>query len=123
MQEALYHAHLLDHARNPRNKGVLEDVAGVHASNPSCGDTLMLYVATDGTTITEIAFTGEGCALSQSGASMLTEALKGTTLAKARAMTEDEALALFGAEITYARKKCALLAFRAFEDWIHTNNP
>ena len=74
--EDLYREVILDHYKNPRGHGVIED-ADAHAEgmNPLCGDEVAIYVALgdDGDTIDEVKFSGRGCAISQAATSMLTE--------------------------------------------------
>ncbi|HYS71744.1 MAG TPA: SUF system NifU family Fe-S cluster assembly protein [Thermoplasmata archaeon] len=84
----LYQEVILDHSRNPRNFRKL-DPADRHAdgTNPLCGDRITLYLKLDGGTIAAVGFQGQGCAISKSSASMMTDAVKGKT--------EDEARALF----------------------------
>ncbi len=131
--EAIYQELILDHYRSPRNRSVLEDAdVVVTHRNPLCGDELVVYLAMDGKTIREARFTGQGCAISQAAASMLTGALRGSTKADARALLacyssmmqgdaaciEDPSLgdlrALAGVTRLPARVKCALLPADAF---------
>jgi len=81
----LYQEMILDHGKRPRNFRVQGDGAG-HAEghNPLCGDRITVYVQTDGDTIADVSFQGSGCAISTASASMMTEALKGKTLADTR---------------------------------------
>jgi nitrogen fixation NifU-like protein len=90
--DALYQEIILDHFRSPRNFGKLDGPAtGVHHENPSCGDQLDLQVRLDDQQrIGRIKFYGRGCAISQSSASMMTELVKGKTVAEAH-----EAIASF----------------------------
>lgn len=80
----LYQEVILDHNRRPRNFRKIE-APSHHAEgyNPLCGDRLNLYVQVSGETITDIAFEGSGCAISKASASLMTDALKGRTLAEA----------------------------------------
>jgi len=76
--EELYREVILDHYRNPRNKGHLEDPqASAQGVNPLCGDEITIEVSFDGDKVSEIAVEGQGCSISQSSASMMTEAIKG----------------------------------------------
>jgi nitrogen fixation NifU-like protein len=89
--DELYQSVILDHAKRPRNHGELPDAdACVHADNPSCGDELTLYVnfSEDGTKLAEIKFTGQGCAISQASASLMTQKLRGKTSAEAEHLRE-----------------------------------
>ncbi len=86
----LYQELILDHNRRPRNRRAIEG-ASRHAvgHNPLCGDRLTLYVNLDeGERIADIAFEGSGCAISTASASLLTEAVKGKTVAEAHALFE-----------------------------------
>ena len=113
MYADLYHARLLDHAKHPRNKCVLEHAtAVVPVSNSSCGDALTLYLAVRDERIAEVSFTGEGCAVSQAAASLLTEKVRGMEIRAAAALTEADVCALLGTEIAPARRTCAFLALK-----------
>ncbi|HEX6850299.1 MAG TPA: SUF system NifU family Fe-S cluster assembly protein [Candidatus Polarisedimenticolaceae bacterium] len=85
----LYQEVILDHSKRPRNRRAIEGASHLaNGRNPLCGDTLVLYLAVDGDVIRDVAFQGEGCAISTASASMLTDAVKGKTVAQARAMFE-----------------------------------
>lgn len=87
--EALYQELILDHYRRPRNRGELPDASITIAHrNPLCGDELTVALALDGTRITDARFTGQGCAISQAAASMLTSAMRGATVGEARALLD-----------------------------------
>lgn len=86
----LYQEVILDHNRSPRNYGGL---SGANRSaighNPLCGDQLTVYLSVDGAGVIQgIAFLGKGCAISKSSASLMTEAVKGRTVAEAEALFE-----------------------------------
>lgn len=85
----LYQEVILDHNRRPRNFHVLQDASHrAEGYNPLCGDRLTLYLKIDCGVIREAAFEGSGCAISKASASLMTEAVKGQTLADARALFE-----------------------------------
>jgi nitrogen fixation protein NifU and related proteins len=89
--EDLYREIILDHYRNPRNKGVLEAPASkTDGVNPSCGDEISVYLLLDGqgdtATVSDIKIGGVGCSISQSSASMMSSAVKGKTVGEARAL-------------------------------------
>lgn len=108
----LYRDEILEHYRRPHNFGTLEEPdASVEGANPLCGDriTLMLAVGEDGR-IADVAFTGRGCAISQASASMLTDEIRGRSVAEVEALTNQVVLDLLGIEISPARLKCALLS-------------
>ena len=80
----LYQELILDHNRRPRNFGVLANATRVaHGHNPLCGDKVTVFVALDGDRITGVSFDGSGCAISKASASLMTDAVKGHTLAEA----------------------------------------
>src|SRR5687768_11297163 len=87
MDEALrdlYQDTILEHNKRPRNLRALPDAsAKKEGFNPLCGDRLTLYLKVDGDRITDAAFQGNGCAISTSSASLMTEAVKGKTVAEA----------------------------------------
>ncbi len=132
--EELYQQVILDHSRRPRNFGPLEgDATRVHGDNPSCGDEIHLAVrfGADGG-VEEVKFTGQGCAISQASASLMTLKLKGRTRAEAESLlaafhdlvTKEVAeppkqlgdlRLLQGVRKFPQRVKCAMLSWRAFE--------
>jgi len=83
----LYRDVILEHKRNPRNYGRLDphDASAV-GHNPLCGDSLSLTLRLDGGAITDLRFTGEGCAISVASASLMSEAVKGKPLAEVEAL-------------------------------------
>jgi nitrogen fixation NifU-like protein len=85
---ALYEEVILDHNRSPRNWGEIPGALHVAGTNPLCGDKISLSVLVDGDVITDIKFTGEGCAISKASASMMTQAIKGKTRREAEALFE-----------------------------------
>lgn len=128
----LYRELILDHYRSPRNHGELPDApVRVEGVNPVCGDEIHIDLRLDGGVINEISFWGQGCSISQSSASMLTERLKGRNVDEAgrviqnvRAMLIDSALpasdlgdleALEGVAKLPVRVKCALLCWNVLE--------
>ena len=88
--EDLYREIILDHYRNPRNRGELDAPPAhrVEGFNPLCGDRLTLFLELDGDRITDVSFEGTGCAISRASASLMTDALKGKTVTEADALFE-----------------------------------
>jgi nitrogen fixation protein NifU and related proteins len=138
--EELYQQVILDHSRRPRNFGKLPDAIHVHGDNPSCGDEIDLCVrfAPDGA-VEDVKFTGQGCAISQASASLMTMKLKGKPRAEAEAMlrafhdlvtTEvadppkmlGDLRLIAGVRKFPQRVKCAMLAWRAFEQALQEPN-
>jgi len=82
----LYQEVILDHNRSPRNfRAIADATRKAKGHNPLCGDRLTLYVKLDGDRITDIAFEGAGCAISKASASLMTDAVKGHSIADATA--------------------------------------
>ncbi len=108
-----YREYILEHYRNPRNYGKLEN-PDVHAedSNPLCGDQLGMDLMVEGDLVKEVRFQGRGCAISQSAASMLSEMIEGKTVAEVRALGKEDVLDALGVPISPARTKCAFLSLR-----------
>ena len=115
----MYRQQILDHYRNPRNHGSLPDPTFSHEGyNPSCGDELEFDVelAEDGETVERVAFSGDGCAISQASASMLSQELPGMTLDEIEELDRDDVLELLGVEVTPMRIKCAVLGEKVVQD-------
>lgn len=130
----LYQDIILDHNKRPRNYRPLP-LATHHAegNNPMCGDEIEVFLRLDGDRIAEVTFQGQGCAISRASASLLTERLKGKTVAEAHAIGEEvlelfrdqgkemdltvhgDLAALGGVRQFPARIKCATLAWHAAE--------
>ncbi len=85
--EDLYREIILDHHRNPRNRGELPPPAP-HAvgHNPLCGDEIDVYLQVEGDVVTDVKVGGQGCSISQSSASMMSQAIKGRPVAEVRAL-------------------------------------
>jgi nitrogen fixation NifU-like protein len=125
----LYRDILLDHYRNPRNKGTLDaPTCSAEGANPLCGDVIRLEVALDDGTVDELRFSGTGCSISQASASMMTQYVAGKTIAEAERAVDDfqrmmiegaspvddfgDIEALVGVAKFPARVKCASLAWK-----------
>lgn len=87
--EDLYREIILDHYRNPRNRGELPvpPSTRVEGFNPLCGDEIVVYLDVDGDRVTDVRISGQGCSISQSSASMMSAAVKGRSLDEIRALT------------------------------------
>lgn len=115
----MYRQQILDHYRNPRNYGELAEPTFSHTGeNPMCGDTIHVDVVLDEDEerIERVAFHGEGCAISQASASMLTEKLRGMTLDELAALDRDDVIDMLGVDISPMRVKCAVLAEKVAQD-------
>lgn len=133
----LYQEIILDHSKSPRNSGELDDATGeAQGNNPLCGDRITVYVKLDGDRIVDARFVARGCAISVASASMMTELLKGKTVAEAEAAferfheqltgndgpeldDEDEMGALMGVRDFPTRIKCATLPWHTLNAALH----
>jgi nitrogen fixation NifU-like protein len=103
---------ILDHHDNPRNQRKIEG-AQIEGSggNPGCGDVVIVYLKLDKEgRVEDAAFQGEGCTISQAGASMITEGLVGMTLDEVRALSYEDVIEDMGREVVSSRTRCATLA-------------
>ncbi|HEX9317559.1 MAG TPA: SUF system NifU family Fe-S cluster assembly protein [Nitrososphaeraceae archaeon] len=117
MSDDIYREIILDHYRNPRNKGKLAiaDVS-VHDSNPLCGDEIDMHLKIDSNTIQDVKFEGRGCAISQASASMLTEMVMGKDLEFIKELKKEDILENIGlTNLGPARIKCALLSLKVLK--------
>lgn len=89
--EDLYREIILDHYRNPRNRGELEvpPARRVEGFNPLCGDEIVIYADIEDGVVKDLRIGGQGCSISQSSASMMSSAVKGRTVAEIRALTRE----------------------------------
>jgi nitrogen fixation protein NifU and related proteins len=120
--EDLYREVILDHYKNPRGHGVIEEAdAAAEGMNPLCGDEVAIYVAfgEDGETIDEVKFSGRGCAISQAATSMLMEMVQGRTANEVGELSKDELLEEIGIPLTPIRLKCALLGLGVLKVALH----
>jgi nitrogen fixation NifU-like protein len=125
----LYQQLILDHNKSPRNFRVLPDAnRTAQGTNPICGDNYTLYAKMDGDVVKEISFQGTGCAISKASASILTESLKGRTMAEVKSLFDKvhdmvttgtlagdvgKLAALAGVHKVPVRIKCAILPWHA----------
>jgi nitrogen fixation NifU-like protein len=122
MVDDMYREVILDHYKNPRGHGVIED-ADAHAEglNPLCGDEVTIYVQfdEDGETIDEVKFSGRGCAISQASTSMLMEMVQGRKADEIAALPKEKLLEEIGIPLTPIRLKCALLGLGVLKVALH----
>jgi|SRR5579864_34534 len=122
----IYQDQIMDHYRNPRNKGHLDAPdASYEDHNPLCGDTIRMDLrygpplhgdtTPEQRRITEIRFSGTGCAISQATASLLTEMVAGKTVVQARDVSKEDLLDELGITLSPTRLKCALLSLKVFK--------
>jgi nitrogen fixation protein NifU and related proteins len=130
----LYRRVIMDHYKNPRNRGILEDGSHtINMNNPTCGDRIQLTFKVEDGVVIDARFEGEGCSISMSSASMMTQAIKGKKVEEAIKLSkifsdimqgkeyDDDDIdlgdieALQGVAKFPARIKCATLAWKAME--------
>ncbi|RUR12413.1 Fe-S cluster assembly sulfur transfer protein SufU [Legionella sp. km772] len=129
----LYQEIIIDHNRNPRNHHAMDDATNqANGFNPLCGDKLTVYAKLEQGLISDLSFVGCGCAISQASASLMTDALKGKTIAEAHELFQrvhhmltqddeadlpsvDKLTVLAGVKTFPARVKCATLAWHTLE--------
>jgi nitrogen fixation protein NifU and related proteins len=120
--DQLYREVILDHYKNPRGHGVMEDAdADAEGMNPLCGDEVTIYVrfGEDSDTIDEVKFAGRGCAISQAATSMLTEMVQGKKASEVAELDKDELLEEIGIPLTPIRLKCAMLGLTTLKVALH----
>ena len=118
----MYREVILDHYKNPRGHGVMEDAdADAEGMNPLCGDEVTIYVrfGEDSDTIDEVKFAGRGCAISQAATSMLTEMVQGKKASDVAVLDKDELLDEIGIPLTPIRLKCAMLGLTTLKVALH----
>ena len=132
--DTLYRQVIMDHYKKPRNKGILDDSSlTIDMNNPTCGDRIRLTMKVEDGKVKDVKFDGEGCSISMSSASMMTEAIKGKDVDTALKLShifsemvqgkdyDEDSLdlgdieALQGVSKFPARIKCATLAWKAVE--------
>jgi len=130
----LYRRVIMDHYKNPRNRGLFDDDAvNVDLNNPTCGDRITLQMKVKDGVVEAARFVGEGCSISMASASMMTDAIKGRTLYEAIQLADrfsalmqgedaefeyEDIEALSGVSKFPARIKCAMLAWNALRKGI-----
>ena len=97
--DELYREIILDHYRNPRNRGSLDEPsASGEGDNPLCGDEVKLEVAIQSGRVAGVRFLGRGCSISQASASMLTQAVQGLSLEEVEALFESFKAMMYGSD-------------------------
>ena len=134
--DELYEAIILDHYRNPRNSGPVDDPdIDLEVNNPFCGDEFHIQLKVDGNSVSKVGINGRGCAISQASASLLAELVQGKSYADVNAAVDSVRRLLKGEEITEeeedilgdiealggvrkfpVRIKCALLSWVGLDD-------
>jgi nitrogen fixation NifU-like protein len=114
--DSLYKEIVLDHYKNPHNFGELNPADyTAEDSNPLCGDQIRIDMRVDDGIVTDIKFSGRGCAVSMASTSILTDLVMGQPLDEVRAITKDDLLEEIGIPVSPARMKCATLGLNVLK--------
>lgn len=114
--EAEHYELILDHFKNPRNYGTLENAdVSYEEGVPSCGDLVRLDVKLEGGKIAAVKFSGKGCAISQASASILTEKVTGMDVSEIVNLKDEDVLESLGLTVSPTRFKCALLGLKVLK--------
>jgi len=112
----MYRENIMDHFSNPRNNGTLNNPDVVFQDhNPLCGDIIVWNITLENDKISQVKFSGKGCAISQASTSMLTEILTGKNLTEILNIKNQDVFDLLGIELSATRVKCALLGLKALQ--------
>ncbi|MEI6778709.1 MAG: iron-sulfur cluster assembly scaffold protein [Chloroflexales bacterium] len=114
----IYREQILEHSKYPHNFGSLDTPSISHEElNPLCGDKVRMDVQIADGVITDVRFSGKGCAISQASASLLTDELVGMSVDAAKVYSKDDLLELIGIPLgkNPVRLKCALLSLKALK--------
>ena len=118
--ESLYREIILEHYRNPQNRGTLDPADySYEDTNPLCGDEIRIDMRVNDGIVSDIAFSGRGCAISQASASMLTEMVKGQPLEEVKQISKEDLLEELEIPLSPARLKCALLSLKVLKAGIY----
>jgi len=117
----LYREQIVDRFKNPRRRGTLDPHDFTYEDdNPLCGDRIRIDVRVDADNrVTAAAFSGQGCAISQASADLLTESVVGKTLDEVKQISKDDILELLGIDLGPVRLKCALLSLKVLKAGVY----
>ncbi len=117
----LYRELIIDRYKNPQYRGSLDphDIA-FEDDNPLCGDHIKIELRVDqDQRVSEAAFDGHGCAISQASADLLLESIQGKSLDEVKALTKEDLLDMLGLELGPVRLKCALLSLKVLKAGVY----
>lgn len=117
----IYREQIIDRFQNPQYRGELNPSDYTFEDdNPLCGDKIRIDLRVDThNRVTEVAFNGQGCAISQASADLLLESILGKTLDEVKALTKSDVLELLGIELGPVRMKCALLSLKVLKAGVY----
>lgn len=113
----LYREQIIDRYKNPKMRGTLDPHDySYEDDNPLCGDRIRVDLRVDdGGMVTQAAYSGEGCAISQASADMLTESVVGKSLDQIKSLSKEDLLEMLGIQLGPVRLKCALLSLKVLK--------
>lgn len=119
----IYRENIMDHYKNPRNMGEIEnpDVEG-NDTNTSCDDKMRIQIKLNGNKIEDVKFSGVGCAISIASASILTEFVKGKTIQEVKDLSYEDVNDMLGVELDVARTRCATLSLTTLKKALEEKN-
>jgi nitrogen fixation protein NifU and related proteins len=113
--DQMYREHILDHYKNQRNAGKLDNSISFHDTNPLCGDEITMYAQFEQNVLKAIKFQASGCAISQASASILTEAAINRPIEHIKQLNRESMQELIGITVSPARVKCMMLPVKALK--------
>ena len=117
--EGMYRENILDHYKNPHNKGTIDNAEiKFTENNPLCGDVITVNLKINDSKVEDMKFSGQGCAISQSAMSMLTDEIIGKKFEDIKNIDREKIVELLGIEIGPVRTKCAVLGLVAIKNGI-----
>jgi nitrogen fixation protein NifU and related proteins len=115
--------YILDHYKNPRNYGTIEDPdLSFEEGIPSCGDLIRLDLKLEGRKVKDVKFSGTGCAISQASVSILTELVSGKEIEEINVLSDQDMLNALGSRISPIRFNCALLGLNVLKKALAEND-
>jgi nitrogen fixation NifU-like protein len=117
MDDSIYREQIIDLYQNPMNYGSLDPADfDYEEDNPLCGDVIRITVQLDDDDrVSDVRWEGQGCAISQASASLLTEEIKGLTVQEVKEFSKEQLLDLLGIQLSMTRVKCALLSLKVLK--------
>tara|TARA_Y100000310_G_scaffold252148_1_gene258813 strand:- start:59 stop:412 length:354 start_codon:yes stop_codon:yes gene_type:complete len=113
--EQIYRENLMDHFKNPRNFGRLDNCFSKKEVNPLCGDEVEIFVLVEEGKVKDVKFLGSGCAISMASSSMFTERIKGKSLEEVKSLKSEDMFDMLGIEVGINRIRCVTLPLKALE--------
>lgn len=121
MMDDLYREQIIERYKNPHHRGTLDphDIT-FEDDNPLCGDRIRIDLrVNEDEVVTDAAFSGQGCSISQASADLLVESVIGKHLEEVRALSKDDILDMLGIELGPVRLKCALLSLKVIKAGVY----